>query len=254
MIFLIEKEAAEGELKYETSILEQVVEDSVIHQCVHVTAPSYRRILTLNSFNNIYDTIVPFGSIKFVEQWMQKYYNVSHINPMEIPPRLRTKRFLKREYNVLTFDMLPETGVWFIKDVSVPKSLIHIGNKTDIPASSDKNHWFQCSEYVEDVKAEYRLYFINGKLENVCNYNGTPIYQIDYDMVMTADHVFKQQKNYPNSYTMDVMVTDKGTSLIELHPFVSVGLYSTMWGQNILNAYVDGIAYLKKYNTPCYPA
>lgn len=44
------------------------------------------------------------------------------------------------------------------------------------------------------------------------------------------------------------MVGKKSTALIEVHNFTSCGLYSTLWGNNLLTAYKDGIKYLKKDN------
>jgi hypothetical protein len=55
--------------------------------------------------------------------------------------------------------------------------------------------------------------------------------------------------DYPRSLTIDVMVTDKGTELIEIHPFVSCGLYGTLWGDSLVYAYRDGIDYVLRHNT-----
>lgn len=50
------------------------------------------------------------------------------------------------------------------------------------------------------------------------------------------------------SYTIDVMVTPKGTALIEIHDFMAVGLYGTLWGGNLVYAYRDGMDYILDSN------
>ena len=253
MVFLIENESAAGVMKYEAEVLKDVIKASRFHRCVHLDMLSLRQVLSADTFRDIHDTIIPFGSIEFVELWYRKYYNIPHINPMEIPRCLRLDYFLKRRYDIVKFEDLPSDGTWFIKDVSRLKSFFCVGNKTNIdPAVVNTTHWFQCSEYIPDIMAEYRLYFIEGSLENVCNYNGIPIHPIDYDLIMRADGMLKLQADYPGSYTMDVMVSGRGTALIELHPFICVGLYSTLWGDNLINAYIDGHRYIRDFNTACY--
>ena len=50
---------------------------------------------------------------------------------------------------------------------------------------------------------------------------------------------------------MDLMVSKiKGTAIVEVHNFTSCGLYSTIWGDNLLYAYRDGIDYLINDNKP----
>ena len=40
----------------------------------------------------------------------------------------------------------------------------------------------------------------------------------------------------------------EGTAIIEVHNFTSVGLYTTLWGTDLLYAYRDGIDYLVNDN------
>ena len=58
---------------------------------------------------------------------------------------------------------------------------------------------------------------------------------------------YSKAEDRPKSYTMDIMVTNEGTALLEIHTFVSVGLYSTLWDETLLGAYKDGIDYCIKY-------
>ncbi|MGU8989666.1 hypothetical protein ACV3V0_18445 [Clostridium perfringens] len=45
------------------------------------------------------------------------------------------------------------------------------------------------------------------------------------------------------------MVTNKGTSIIEIHNFHSLGLYSTLFGDNLAYAYRDGIDFIIRNNS-----
>ena len=109
-------------------------------------------------------------------------------NPIEIPKYLRTEEFLKREYNIVTWDNIPENGRYFIKDVSELKSFGQVIDtrysdikswfeKSEHEFSTnlvlDKDHLFQVSTLF-DIRSEYRVYVIDGKVEAICNYNGDP--------------------------------------------------------------------------------
>ena len=194
---------------------------------------------------------IPIGSIEFVQTWLKKVHNIDRINPIEIPFILRKNEFLKRDYKIVSYDEIPKSGSFFIKDVSQLKGFSYNGNIAHIYdelESIDKSHLFQISEMV-DIKSEYRVYIINGKIETISHYDGNPMILPDVELINKANIMWSLQKDYPKSCTIDVMVTDKGTSIIECHPFISVGLYSTLWGANLLEAYKDGINYVLKYNT-----
>lgn len=217
-----------------------------------------------------YKDTVPIGTIEFVSSWLKMVHQKS-MNPIEIPKCLRTDEFLKRDYKILPFHELPKEGKWFIKDVSVLKSFTNKwhNNVSDIDfnkaVDDDRvmehfglepvysGHMYQVSEYV-DIKSEYRAYFIEGELESLCNYDGSLSYYPDVSLLNKANAIYSMQPDYPKSYTMDVMITDRGTSIIEIHPFVSVGLYSNLWGPSLIYAYRDGIDYYVNHNTPAMPS
>jgi hypothetical protein len=87
-----------------------------------------------------------------------------------------------------------------------------------------------------DIHAEFRVYIIDGEIVSIENYNGDPLVFPDINLIKKANLIYSIQKDYPRSYSMDVMVTDRGTSIIEIHNFTSLGLYSTIWGTNLLYA------------------
>ena len=186
-------------------------------------------------------------------------HGITRENPIEIPEYLRTDEFLKRDYKIVTWDKIPRTGKFFLKDVSELKSFGNEINATytdidnlfnyvtkskyDSSLVLSKEHYYQVSELF-NIQSEYRVYIIDGKIEAISNYNGDVTILPDIHLINKAVGIINKNEEWLKSYTIDVMVGPKGTALIEVHNFASVGLYNTLWGDNLLYAYRQGIDYL----------
>ena len=195
-----------------------------------------------------YTEAIPVGTIEFVTAWLQKYHSIVTEYAIEVPQVLRTTEFLKREYHIVPLKDLPVKGEYFIKDATKLKSFCYQGEVSSLPIKEmDPTHLYQASEIV-DVLSEYRVYIIDHKIECIAHYNGNPLLLPDITLINKANNLYQFEKDAPKSYTMDIMVTNQGTSIIEIHNFTSVGLYNTVWGTNLLYAYRDGIDYLLQYN------
>ena len=210
---------------------------------------------------NIKD-LIPIGTIEFVTKYLSNTYKIEKENPVEIPEYLRTDEFLKRDYRITTWDKLPDTGSYFIKDVSELKTFGQVinldyqnikewfekpSNEFSTQLVLNKQHLFQVSSLF-DVKSEYRVYVIDNKIENICNYNGDCTLLPDINLIKKAVELIKFNEKWLTSYMIDIMVGKEGTAIIEIHNFASVGLYSTLWGNNLIYAYRDGIDYLVNDN------
>lgn len=259
MYFLLQKEQGK-KIPIELIIVQQLLDESkLLHQYEFC---SVKDLSDKNFRKQRYDieNMIPIGSIEFVNTYLKQVHGVTNMNPIEVPKCLRKEEFLKREYHILREEELPKTGEYFIKDVSRLKTFTYAGNIENIHRSSvrylnsneqiklDKTHFYQLSEII-DIKSEYRAYFIDGNLQAVVNYNGDPWLMPDMQLLQKANNIYYMQKDYPNSYTMDIAVMDRGTCILEIHPFTSVGLYHTIWGTNLLYAYRDGIDYYLTKNT-----
>ena len=86
----------------------------------------------------------------------------------------------------------------------------------------------------------------------ISHYNGNPLLFPDTKLLEKVVMLISYHEKYLKSYTIDVMITKKGTSLIEIHNFTSVGFYTTLFGTDLLYAYKDGIDYLRKDNSVKY--
>lgn len=98
------------------------------------------------------------------------------------------------------------------------------------------------------IETEYRVYVFQGEIEQISYYNGDCTVFPDINLIKKAISLINYHEKWLRSYTIDVMVGKTGTALIEIHNFTSCGLYSTLWGENLIQAYVDGIRYLRNDN------
>lgn len=208
-----------------------------------------------NIDTTIHSGMIPIGDINFVTEYVNKIYGVDHEIPIEIPKALQKYKFLKRDYSIVSWDEVPKEGNWFIKDVSRLKVFSYSGDLRFLEGCWDeqkeystaltlaRDHLYQVSEVV-DILAEYRVYIIGGNIESIVQYDGDPCIKLDTDLIKEAHEVYKRSGECPKSYTMDVMVTPRGTSIIEIHNFTSVGLYTTLFSDNLLYAYRDGLDFI----------
>lgn len=263
MLFLIEKKEKED---IEEFIVKNLIKkEKYLHQYVELSLDDFyfkNKLLNKDNFPKEYKNAIPVGDIPFVTAWLNIFKGIKKQNPIEIPNILRTDEFLKRKYSIVTSDKIPTSGNYFIKDVSELKSFSYIGDleylindeifnkpkEFDASLHLNKDHLFQISEVV-DILSEYRVYIIDNKIQAIEYYDGDPTIFPDIQLIQKANLLYSTQKDCPKSYSLDVMVNKKGTSIIEIHNFSSLGLYSNVWGTNLLYAYIDGIDYTVNHNT-----
>lgn len=222
-----------------------------------------KKLKDKTDFDDKFNNAVPIGTIQFVSAWLKIFKDIEKENAIEIPPILRTDEFLKRKYSIVKSQDIPRKGQYFIKNASTLKDFSYSGelefflydemfekpkNSFDTSLRLNPNDLYQVSEIVK-VLSEYRVYIIDGKIASIDFYNGDPLKLPDVELINKANMLYSTQKDYPKSYSLDVMVTPKGTAIIEIHNFTSLGLYSTIWGTDLLYAYRDGIDYLINHNT-----
>ena len=230
----------------------RIVEDLIrgsrrnINYCFSTTQ-GLKDLIDLNEY-------LPIGNLDFVTKWLTLVYGINNINPIEIPKSLRKYEFLKREYSIVKGSEIPKSGTYFIKDASHLKNFSYCGDMShfDFDKNIKENDLYVLSEYVRDIYAEYRVYVLNGSVESIVQYDGEPMdfakHPIDVALLNKAVVLYNLEDGHAKSYTIDIMVTESGTAIIEMHPFISIGLYATVWGDNLLKAYEDGIKYVKQNN------
>lgn len=204
----------------------------------------------IDELDTVSADLTPIGSLAFVEKQLQRKGITMH--PIEVPEILRTTEFLGRGYNIVNFANLPKDGYWFIKDVSKLKEfsgVIDIDSlKLMVSSESLYNHkWLYCD--VLDFVVEYRFYILNDKIityalsEFLQGYLG---YFPDINKIQKMINIYSLTK-HPGAYTFDVGITRQGeTFLIEVHPFVSVGIYNTtIYSTDLIDMFDKGYEWYK---------
>lgn len=215
-----------------------------------------------NTFPMEYQNAIPLGTIEFTQNYFKIFYGIEKENPIEIPPILRTEEFLKRKYSIVSSDKIPKDGYFFIKDVSQLKVFSYTGDmelfmydeifdkpkKNDYSLHLNKEHLYQVSEVVK-ILSEYRIFVINNEIYSINNYDGDVRLFPDIKLIEKAISLWSTQKNCPQSYSLDVAITPRGTIILECHILFSTGIYSTVQGTKLLWGYQDAKDYLVNYNT-----
>lgn len=229
--------------------LEYKIVKEILNRTKYLHTYQEMNIEQLRNKNIIKDGLVPIGTIEFVTEYLNRTEGFIKENPIEIPVYLRTEEFLKRKYSIVSFDDIPKDTQYFIKNVSTLKSMAQVTSFETLTGLSeeDKTSLYQVSEPI-DIKSEYRVYVIGHEIQNIVNYNGDCTLFPDIRLLTKAIQLIKYNEQYLRSYTIDIMISNRGTSLIEIHNFTSVGLYSTLWSESLIYAYKHGIEYLLNDN------
>ena len=176
----------------------------------------------------------PIGSLEFIESFLKIFHGIDREPAIEVPEQLQTIEFLKRDYKIVPFSSLPKDGCFFIKDASNQKSFSYCGNiaelQCELPGTLDESHLYVVSDLL-DIVSEYRVYVIRGEIKAVSFYKGNPLAFPDTAFIKKTVRAYSRTANPLASYSFDVMITEKGTALIEMHSFLSLGLYWTKWDE-----------------------
>lgn len=165
---------------------------------------------------------IPIGSLEFVMEYTQLHSNLTNkdFRPINIPNDLSSPFFLKRETYEMAKDKIDLSSPAFLKSATTYKRFTDIvsGNAS---LSNVPDDTYLVSDVI-DIESEWRLFVHHGELVGSQNYSGDFKLSPDYDLV---ELMIQAYKNSPVSYTLDVGINQEGTFLIEVHPFVSCGLY-----------------------------
>jgi len=164
--------------------------------------------------------IIPIGSVEFVVKYLNDYYNISNIKPLNIPQELMKPEYLKRWVKIIKTDVntinAGNTPI-FVKDNSKIKGWTNI---------VEYNRGYPPGEYiiseVVEIDSEWRAFVFNNRLVGLQNYSG------DFTMFPDVKLIKKMISdfNYNSAYTLDIGINEKnGTFIIECHDFFSCGLY-----------------------------
>ena len=232
-------------LGIETSIIKDVLSNGLCRYMHSVVGTTFSDVSNMK----IPKESLPIGDLYFMSKFFKMYYGIKALNPVEIPDYLRIDEFLLRDYRVASAnDIKKAHGTYFLKNVSRIKSFAGV-----VDLDTDKKDWLYDKDVyiiseVVDIQAEYRCYIIDGKMENCINYNGSSFVQPDISKIQKIIGIIGCNEKWLKSYVLDVMVTPRGTAIVEIGNFMSVGLYGTLWGDSLVYAYRDGVDYVLNSN------
>lgn len=186
---------------------------------------------------------IPVGSLEFVFSFLEKQIPGEEMNkkPINIPKELRKEEFLKRKVEIKEKKELEINKPLFIKSNTKYKTFTEIiereEQKKNIPDDE-----YMVSDVVE-IQSEWRGFVHHKELLDLRCYSGDFKVFPEIDLV---EKMIKEYKNSPKSYTIDVGVSRNGTFLIEIHPFVSCGLYGFNQYKYLPQMFINGYKYLIK--------
>ena len=231
---------------------------SLIHACDYlewfyqydkdiVDKEDYSYLLCQDTEDNSYEfslglllhDCVPVGDLDFVFRYIERK-GLNYKKPINIPDVFLSPKYLKRNAFTLNNATLSDViytanyefgnkDKFFLKKIDKYKevSLVVEDNKEIHDLSVNLGDYF-LSEYIV-CAAEFRIFVFNNKIVDVRRYLGDYDVYPNINFVEDIIGVFSDIKDYSglSSYTIDVGVLEKTneTVLIEIHPFVSCGLY-----------------------------
>jgi hypothetical protein len=192
---------------------------------------------------------VPVGSIEFTFAYLKLKHRNAVFKPINIPSELMKPEFLKRECRRISVGDDPRfekqndgtyrlrAGCLFIKSDDEYKGLTGVYG----PEASMKPGRYLVSEAVK-IDSEWRCFVFKDELVGMNNYAG------DFTMFPDVKLIRRMIAciNDPDAYTLDVGINKEGTFVIEVHPFVSCGLYGFAEYKYMPQMFIRGYAKLMK--------
>lgn len=198
---------------------------------------------------------IPVGTLDFVQQALVKITGNPRfvLEPCEVPFCLQ--RFTGRKYSIMRGEEIPKKVIqdgqqWFLKDASQLKNWNNLLYDGDCTRFIRPDREYVISERVA-FASEYRAFVFRGKILAVQHYLGDPLSFPDAGTLRKMVWMY-QANRHPESYTLDVGILRGGntpgmTVIIEVHPFVSCGLYG-FCGDALSDMLEDGILWYLRQN------
>ena len=186
---------------------------------------------------------IPVGSLDFVAEYLKKYHNIDELKYTGIPKELMKDEYLKRNFEVKHKNDIVLKGPLFLKSATGYKRFADIVDNSNpiCPSIEDVPDDIYYVSPVIQITSEWRA-FIHGK-----RLVGLQNYARDFTLFPDVDLIGKMINDYndcPRAYTLDVGINQQGTFLIEVHPFVSCGLYGFSDYNYLPAMFVAGFKYL----------
>lgn len=164
-------------------------------------------------------TDIPVGSLEFVMAFMERYHEIpkDRLHPVNVPLALQALQWSGRVFQTRRPDRVTLSFPLFVKSVDRYKDVADIVKNPSLLT----NQVYQFSEVVE-FTSEWRAFVDRGELRGIQHYAGD---FAEFPDTARVKQMIDAYRNAPPAYTLDVGKTEKGWQVVEVHPFVSCGLY-----------------------------
>lgn len=186
----------------------------------------------------------PVGTLEFVFSYMEKYHDFEKGDfvPINLPRSLMKTNFLKRDVRILEKKEIFLDQPLFLKSNTKYKSFTDVAqNLENVPEDT-----YLVSEVVE-IHSEWRSFVYGGKLVGLQNYAGD--FTV-FPCIETLKEMIDSYDDAPPAYTLDVAVNESGSFLIEVHPFISCGLYGFSDYKVLPEMFISAFNWQVKLATP----
>lgn len=187
------------------------------------------------------ETAVPVGNLLFVQKFLEQ-----KMQPLEVPEELR-KYIQRDEYFICKGKDINDcykNELFFFKDADTLKSWNNALNPWDLNLKPETN--YVVTSRVEFL-SEYRVFVHDKEILGCQNYLGDPMSFPDSEYIKDIISEYEG----PKAYTLDIGIWEKDgksvTDIIEIHPFVSCGLYG-FYDREIIPMLKDGFDWYRGLN------
>ena len=256
MIYLLQREKHDLDVDVLT-LKEELKNQKIKHQYVELSLEQLKTFDFKKFFAENIQDIIPVGSLEFVQEYLRINYNITKMNPIEIPNELRLPHLLMRKYQILhKEDVRKITGRNFLKYASKLKEYSYLGDVQRLVQNNDILEGIYVVSEELPLIAEYRIFVFFDEVKGIQFYDGDPLRVLTSENIKKVREMilrYSTNEHRPNAYTLDVGVF-KGENKqevipIEIHPWCSVGLYGCTGGF-LPEAYAEGFKWYVHHNTP----
>lgn len=230
------------------------IRNYIIKRFVNRHMDKYLEIEELQLEEYIFNTgiyrSVPVGNLGYMNKALkliggERYHGM---RPIEVPEVLYPWLFRSYERSMLGLDVKQQfdTGKFFIKNVDTLKSwtnLLYLGSDSSRFISDDTH--YSVSSLI-NIRSEFRVFVLRDECMSIQHYLGDVLELPDKNAIRNMIEDYTKDKGRPKSYTLDVAVADtnwgKQTVVLEVHNFVSCGLYG-FYDEKLLHMYDCGWKY-----------
>ena len=202
--------------------------EQLIHQDEILQLSTVEHTDSAETFGGDY---IPVGDIPFVAGWLWKNCG-KKMEPIEVPECLRKPEYLKRKYYFTDKRNLPfqSRQKYFVKNISELKVFNSALYDGAIPGwNTLPEGKYLVSEWI-NILSEFRIFVLRDRVISIQPYLGMPLMFPNANKIRKMIREYSDDPKRPGAYTMDIAVSkDRDdvvqTVLLEVHPFVSCGLY-----------------------------